>query len=191
MMHLIQLPPLHIKGKTPGTWLGKSRTLLTEDLEEMGSDALAAVRAAQRKPIPLGAEQEARFHTMRRTGCIAVYRTERKLRGRAKKLIYRRGGKGGADMEMSPVLWDQAQARAAVRVRLYEAFKQPPPPEAGVSARQAIALARASRVLALIPKYRARGRDCGGLIARQLGEPIAYVRRILREERSRPTLPIL
>ena len=191
MMDLIQRYPLLIKGKTPGTWLGKSRPLLPEDFEAIRSESLEAMRQARSQPIRLDADQEAQFHAMRGTAVIAVYKTERKLRGRAQELRYRRAGKGGAYLPVSPVEWDQAQARAAVRTKLYEASKQPPASDAGVSARQALALARASHVLDLLPKYLARGKHCAALIARQLDEPIAYVRGILREERSRPAPPIL
>lgn len=190
MMDLIQRYPLLIKGKKPDTWLGKSRPLLPEDFEQISTESLTAMRLAQSQPIPVDADQEAQFHAMRGTAGIAVYKTERKLRGRAKKLRYRRAGKGGAYLPVSPVEWDQAQARAAFRIRLHQTFKKPPPSEAGVSARQTLAQARATRVLVLLPRYQARGRDCAALIARQLDEPIAYVRRILREERTRRAPPI-
>ena len=189
-MDLIQRYPLFIKGKKPGTWLGKSRPLLPEDFDEISADSLAAMRLARNQPKPLDAGQEAQFHAMRGTAVIAVYKTERKLRGRAQELRYRRAGKGGAYLPVSPAEWDRAQAREAFRAKLHEAFKKPPPSKAGVSARQTLALVRAERVLALLPKYQARGKHCAALIARELDEQIAYVRRILREERSRPVPPI-
>lgn len=186
MIHLIQLPPLYIKGKKPGTWLGKSRPVVPEDFEQISAESLAAMRLALNQPKPLDADQEAQFHLMRQTAAIAVYKTERKLRGPAQVLVYRREGKGGADLPVSPVEWDQAQARAAVRVKLYEASKQPPSSQDGVTARQVKAQARAERVIALVPIFQRHGRNAANLIAKKLGEPIHYVQRILREERTRP-----
>jgi len=177
MMHILQLPPALVLDKATGKYRRKSHEIGPEPLSQHEDAALLAMRAAHKGQNVLDEAEPQAFARFRATANVATYKSARLSQD---PIVYRRAG-NGADLPMSPVEWDARQALAAFRVRLSKAFQRAPDSALGVSARRVTADARAIRVLNLYERFKARGRSCAALIARELNERVAYVRRILRE----------
>lgn len=176
-MHILQLPPAMVLDKATGKYRRKSHKIGPEPLSQHEDAALLAMRAAHTHPKALNETEAKAFARFRATANVATYKSARLS---VDPVVYRRAG-NGAKLPMSPVEWDARQALAAFRVRLTKAFRRAPDSALGASARRVTADARANRVLQLYERFKARGRSCAALIARELNEKVAYVRRILRE----------
>lgn len=141
--------------------------------------ALAAMRVALARPKSLSLEEEQAFLRFRAKAWVR--RIETLSLVRRGRRVFRRVGRGGADLPCHPIEWDIHQALLKFQQLLGRVFRRPPVSALGVQSRQTKAAARAQRVLDVYPQYQHRGRHAAALIAKTLDEHVFYVRRVLRE----------
>ena len=137
------------------------------------------MRLAHANPQALSSRAEQTFFRFRSSAWVQRFETRRLLR--RGRIVFRWAGRSGADLPCPPFEWRNYQALLKFQKLLGHISRRPPNSALGVQSRQTKAEARAKPVLSMYSHYQHRGRHAAALIATRLGEPVFYVRRVLRE----------